>query len=385
MQKVLLIHNNYQITGGEDTNIIDEVKMLEKNFIVETLIFSNKKRFDIYDLSSLILGFNLKSDKIIKKKLYEFNPDFVYIHNVWYKISFGIFKILKKNKIKTIVKIHNFRYECSKSWLIKNHIKPEAICNACSNTRLKFQLFNKYFSESYLKSILSINFSKRFLKILINNPIKVLVISNFHKKKIILNGVNSEKVELFNNPLNFDLQNTTKYNPDSDYLVYAGRISSSKGVEELINSYLASNLKEINLKIIGDGELLSELKEKYHSDKIIFLGNKSLRETYKEISQARAVVSATKMFEGQPRLLTEASSMKIPSIYPSFGSMDEFFPKDYELSFEQFNYLSLTEKLNLIEDKTLLNKLSSEVYDYVEAFISDKHLQKKLKILLNNE
>lgn len=385
MQKVLLIHNNYQITGGEDTNIIDEVKMLEKNFIVETLIFSNKKRFDIYDLSSFILGFNIKSDKIIKKKLYEFNPDFVYIHNVWYKISFGIFNILKKNKIKTIVKIHNFRYECSQSWLIKNHIKPEAICNACSNTRLKFQLFNKYFSESYLKSILSIIFSKRFLKILINNPIKVLVISNFHKKKIILNGVNSEKVELFNNPLNFDLQNTTKYNPDSDYLVYAGRISSSKGVEELINSYLASNLKEINLKIIGDGELLSELKEKYHSDKIIFLGNKSLRETYKEISQARAVVSATKMFEGQPRLLTEASSMKIPSIYPSFGSMDEFFPKDYELSFEQFNYLSLTEKLNLIEDKTLLNKLSSEVYDYVEAFISDKHLQKKLKILLNNE
>ena len=385
MQKVLLIHNNYQITGGEDTNIIDEVKMLEKNFIVETLIFSNKKRFDIYDLSSFILGFNIKSDKIIKKKLYEFNPDFVYIHNVWYKISFGIFNILKKNKIKTIVKIHNFRYECSQSWLIKNHIKPEAICNACSNTRLKFQLFNKYFSESYLKSILSINFSKRFLKILINNPIKVLVISNFHKKKIILNGVNSEKVELFNNPLNFDLQNTTKYNPDSDYLVYAGRISSSKGVEELINSYLASNLKEINLKIIGDGELLSELKEKYHSDQILFLGSKSLRETYKEISQARAVVSATKMFEGQPRLLTEASSMKIPSIYPSFGSMDEFFPKDYELSFEQFNYLSLTEKLNLIEDKTLLNKLSSEVYDYVEAFISDKHLQKKLKILLNNE
>ena len=385
MQKVLLIHNNYQITGGEDTNIIDEVKMLQKNFIVETLIFSNKKKFDIYDLFSFILGFNIKSDKIIKKKLNEFNPDFVYIHNVWYKISFGIFNILKKNKIKTIVKIHNFRYECSQSWLIKNHIKPESICNACSNTRLKFQIFNKYFSESYLKSIFSIIFSKRFLKILIKNPIKVLVISNFHKKKIILNGVNSEKVELFNNPLNFDLENTTKYNPDSDYVVYAGRISSSKGVEELINSYLASDLKEINLKIIGDGELFSELKEKYHSDQILFLGNKSLRETYKEISNARAVVSATKMYEGQPRLLTEASSMKIPSIYPSFGSMDEFFPNDYELSFEQFNYLSLTKKLNLIEDKTLLSKLSSEVYDYVEAFISDIHLQKKLKILLNNE
>ena len=50
------------------------------------------------------------------------------------------------------------------------------------------------------------------------------------------------------------------------------------------------------------------------------------------------------MFEGQPRLLFEAASFGVPSIYPSFGGMDEYFPDDYEFSFEQFNYLDLEKK-----------------------------------------
>ena len=30
--------------------------------------------------------------------------------NTWFKASLGIFKILENRKIKTIVKLHNFRY-----------------------------------------------------------------------------------------------------------------------------------------------------------------------------------------------------------------------------------------------------------------------------------
>ena len=33
------------------------------------------------------------------------------------------------------------------------------------------------------------------------------------------------------------------------------------------------------------------------------------------------------MYEGQPRIFSEASVL-IPTIYPSFGGMDEFFLKD---------------------------------------------------------
>ena len=55
------------------------------------------------------------------------------------------------------------------------------------------------------------------------------------------------------------------------------------------------------------------------------------------------------MFEGQPRLISEASAYGIPSIYPSFGGLDEYFPEDYKLSFKQFDYENVVYCENLKE------------------------------------
>ena len=41
MKKILIIHNNYQNTGGEDLAVINEVQLLKKEYIVDTLYFSN--------------------------------------------------------------------------------------------------------------------------------------------------------------------------------------------------------------------------------------------------------------------------------------------------------------------------------------------------------
>ena len=67
------------------------------------------------------------------------------------------------------------------------------------------------------------------------------------------------------------------------------------------------------------------LVNEYRNEKIDFLGNISNVEVIKEIKNSRAVLTATKMYEGQPRLLAEASSMGIPSIFPNFGGMAEYF------------------------------------------------------------
>ena len=63
----------------------------------------------ILDLKYLLFSNNKNSNLILRNKIKEFNPEFVYIHNTWFKASLGIFKILSKKKIKTIIKLHNFR------------------------------------------------------------------------------------------------------------------------------------------------------------------------------------------------------------------------------------------------------------------------------------
>ena len=98
MKKLLIIHNKYQNIGGEDIAVVEEEKILSQYFEVEAIYFEN----EIKNIFQLILGFlfstNLKSNMILKNKITEFNPDILYVHNSWFTLSLGIFKIAKKNE-----------------------------------------------------------------------------------------------------------------------------------------------------------------------------------------------------------------------------------------------------------------------------------------------
>ena len=43
-------------------------------------------------------------------------------------------------------------------------------------------IFNKYFSDSFIKSFFVIIYGKRFFNILKNNKIKILVLTDFHAR-----------------------------------------------------------------------------------------------------------------------------------------------------------------------------------------------------------
>ena len=110
VKKILIVHNNYQNTGGEDLAVTNEVALLKKDYIVDTLFFSNKIDNYLSTIFWLIFGTNKQSVNKLKKKIEEFQPDIAYVHNTWFRASIGIIDTLSKQNIKTVVKLHNFRY-----------------------------------------------------------------------------------------------------------------------------------------------------------------------------------------------------------------------------------------------------------------------------------
>jgi glycosyltransferase involved in cell wall biosynthesis len=177
----------------------------------------------------------------------------------------------------------------------------------------------------------------------------------------------------------------SKSENDEEYIVYAGRISKEKGVEELIRSFVDSTLVKVKLKIIGDGPELTEFKKKYENENVIFLGEMENKEVLKLISNSKAVVTATKLYEGQPTLLCEASSMGIVSIFPRTGGISEFFPEQYPFAFKQFDYRDLTQKLSSLQNYENHNSIGENNMEFIANYLSKELLAEKFKELINEE
>ena len=91
------------------------------------------------------------------------------------------------------------------------------------------------------------------------------------------------------------------------------------------------------------------------------------------------------MVEGQPRLLCEGSVHGVPSIFPKTGGIDFYFPENYLLSFEQYNYQDLTKKLKLLENSNDLIKYSEQVKTYLEHILNENEMIDKFNNILEKE
>jgi glycosyltransferase involved in cell wall biosynthesis len=210
------------------------------------------------------------------------------------------------------------------------------------------------------------------------------VLSNFQKKFLIDIGIHQNKLFLYQNPIEINKKLLSEYNSSSKYVVFAGRLVDNKGINELLDIWTRLNPKNLNLKIIGSGENDKFLLEKYDSPSIEFLGHLDNNKVKELIRKSRAVVTGTKLFEGQPRVLLEASSYGVPSLYPSFGGMNDFFPKNYLFTFKQYDYDDLFIKISNFENEELLNQESQRIIDHVSLNFSEEVLIGKFKKIMDN-
>ena len=366
--RILILHNKYKNLGGEDIAVNNEFNFLRKFHDVELLYFENNFKSYIFDIWGLVSGKNLKSIKFLDKKIKSFQPDIVYVHNTWFKISTGVFNYLKQNNINTVLKIHNFRYFCTRSFKSSVHFSINDMCPACGLLKKDMGYFNKYFSESLIKSIYVCIYGRRYLNIIKNFAIKIVVLTDFHKQFLKNLGVDENKLFVIPNFLEINKEEESS-NKKQKEIIYAGRISAEKGIKELIESFRNSGLAGYKLRMIGDGPLLTEFKEKNENEKIIFSGHLSNQETLKYINNASCVVTATKLYEGQPNLLSEASLCKVPSVFPNSGGIKEFFPNDSKLMFEQYNYHDLVLKLQELNKPEFLEEEGKKNYVYIKNFL----------------
>ena len=121
-----------------------------------------------------------------------FSPDVIYIHNTWFKASVSVLELLDEVRIKSYLKLHNYRYICSSTFLPVNTRGGEIFVISVGLKEEKPN-FNKVSEESTIKSFFQIIYGIKYLKFLNKTSTQILVLTNF-LRDLINKKVNLKKI-----------------------------------------------------------------------------------------------------------------------------------------------------------------------------------------------
>jgi glycosyltransferase involved in cell wall biosynthesis len=226
-------------------------------------------------------------------------------------------------------------------------------------------------------------FSRRYLKILRNNKIKILTFSNFHIDRLVTNKVDNDKIFKLNNYLEKTPTPEIKINLPQKYICFVGRASKEKGVHIIIEAFINSNLKDTKLLIVGNISADIETAKYSNYAEIEFKNQLKNVEVRFLMSKSRAVIMGSIAYEGHPVTLSEAIISNSVLIYPSFSGLDELMPSDYDYSYFHNDIEDLTRVMNLLNDEKTYSKNKSSLKVFKEKKYSEDLFFEQFQIALD--
>ena len=320
--KILIVHNFYQVGGGEHTVYENERKLLMQNG--HEVVSYTRSNFEINSLKEKIMLpintiFNIKTYRDIKKVIKENEIDIVHCHNTFPLISPSVYYAAKSIGVPVIQTIHNFRFVCPAGILYRNN----EICEECCNKNLYQSIKNNCYRNSKLGSLivalmLTIH---RLLGTYKNKVDKYIVLTQFNKNKLS-SVIDKEKMVIKPN-FTFIEDNKNYVNKEKDYFVFVGRFTEEKGIRFLLDSW--KRIDNEKLIIIGDGPLKNEVeavsKEHENIEYLGFLDKNMVRD---KMSKAKALVFTGECYEGAfPLVLIEAMSAGTAILVPNIGNVND--------------------------------------------------------------
>jgi glycosyltransferase involved in cell wall biosynthesis len=336
--KVLIVHAVYKFVGGEETVVSEEVKLLQsKGMDVEVIWFSNDRHTL---LKLLLLPFNIFSYFKMRKKLREFRPDIVHIHNLHFAASPSVLYAIKKEQVPVVMTLHNFRIICPSGMLYANgklflhslrgNFPLKAVMDGVYKNRLvTFWLALSMQLHKWMQTWKIVNrfivLTEHAKGILLSSPLRVAA------RQVVVKP-------------NFSSYSNTAVSEKQSYFLYVGRLSEEKGIQVLLKAF---SLVNFPLKIAGDGPLKKEVLDAAAAHpNIEFLGKRNKEEIAGLMSNCSALVFTSIWYEGMPLTIIESFASGAPVIASRLGAMESMITHGYNgLHFEVGNPLALSAAL----------------------------------------
>lgn len=323
--KILLIHNHYSsaVPSGENQVLIAEKLLLIKNHhLVEEFSRDNdeikysgiKGRIT----AALSTPWNPRMANVVRNRVELNKPDVVHVHNTFPLLSPAIFHAIGKRAARVLT-LHNYRLFCPAAIPMRN----SKVCTECLDKRSPIpSMIHGCYRDSRVATLpLAINVGlHRALGTWTKQVDAFICLSEFQRKMMIEAGLPREKVHVKPNfyPGNPKVVAWPERKP---YVVFAGRLTAEKGVINLLRSWQAWGASAPELRLVGDGDLRTQLELMATGLPVRFLGQLGAEEAQAQIANAQLQILPSEWFEGFPMVVREAFAFGTPAAVSDIGPL----------------------------------------------------------------
>lgn len=398
--KILLANKYFYLKGGAEASFFETAKLL-KNKGHKVIFFSMKHKrnfssecekyfvsnvdyekdgFKNMITSSVNILYSFEAKRKIERLIEKEKPDVAHLHNIYHQISPSILHIFKRYKIPIILTLHDYKMVCASYSMLSNG----TVCEACKNGKYYHCFLKGCVKDSRMKSLLNTLEMYLHHKILhIYDLVDIFISpSKFLKDKFNEMVV---KWKIVNLPYFVRVEEfEPEYNWQENSIVYFGRLSKEKGLYILIEAI--KDIKDVCLKIIGEGPIEESLKLKVKIEKlnnIDFLGYKNREDLKNEIRKSMFVVVPSEWYENFPFSTIEAFALGKPVIGSKIGGIPELIEDNVTgLTSESGNVEDLREKISYMlnnQDKVIEMGKNARVFVKKELN-AEKHYEKLMQI-----
>ncbi|HEV8515444.1 MAG TPA: glycosyltransferase family 4 protein [Cyclobacteriaceae bacterium] len=380
--RILLIHNRYKQSGGEDSVFQAESDLLKQHGNeVGHLRYENSLIKTLMDkcISGILTIYNPVSAHVLKVKILDFNPDVIHVHNFLPLISPSVFSLAKKLDIPIILTLHNYRLICPSATLFfRGKIYEKSIHSIFPFDAIWKGVYrNSRIQTAIVVIMIAINNSLGTWKSKVSGYI---ALTRFAKEKFVDSSISILESKIFIKP-NFVADSGKGNLVRENFFLFIGRLTPEKGIETLIK---AVDIYKFKLVIIGDGPMKKMVEDAaVNNSSVTYLGLQPRLTVIDYLKRCRALLFPSIWYEGFPVTILEAFSTSTPVIASNLGSMKEIIQdKVNGLHFKPGDELDLISKIiSISENKDLALSMSSNArMSYEENYTPSKNYEQLERI-----
>ena len=233
--RVLMLHNRYLVSGGEDGAVADDVALLrEHGHEVELLEKSNAEVEQIgRTRTALNTVWSWESCQRVAKALQAGPFDVLHAHNIFPLWSPSVYYAAARAGVPVVQTLHNYRLMCVNALLFRNgHICDECLGKSFAWPGIAHACYRESRSGSAVVACMA--GMHRLASTWARKVTLYIAVSEFAREKYIEGGLPPEKIAV---KPNFVYSSPTAGAGGGGYALYVGRLSTEKGITTMLRAW----------------------------------------------------------------------------------------------------------------------------------------------------